>query len=84
MSRKESPEHALRQATMWRRLADQCRLCGDHDLERDARMLARQHLQRARLQQGERPSQAEHRDARPRQEATHKTRNGVGKGWWAV
>lgn len=49
MCRPDSPEHAMRQAAMWRRLADQCRRRGDRDLERDARMLARKHLQLARL-----------------------------------
>ncbi len=51
----DSPEYSMRQAAMWRRLADQCRRCGDRDLERDARMLARKHLQLARLRLAQAP-----------------------------
>jgi hypothetical protein len=80
MSRPDSPEYALRQAAMWRRLADQCRRCGDHDLERDARMLARSHLQLARLQQGKSPMPEK---SRQRQESVPAAREG-GKRWWAV
>lgn len=47
MSRTPSAKHALRQAAMWQRLADQCQRSGDHDLEADARMLASRHLQSA-------------------------------------
>ena len=49
MSRNDAVQHALHQAAMWRRLAHQCRRCGDADLERDARMLSHRYLQQARL-----------------------------------
>lgn len=40
-------EHALLQSAMWTRLARQCRLCGDLDMEKDALTLARRQLGRA-------------------------------------
>ncbi|WP_146742236.1 hypothetical protein [Oleiagrimonas sp. MCCC 1A03011] len=43
MTRPNSCNRARQQAHMWQRLAEQCRRCGDHDLEHDARMLARRY-----------------------------------------
>ncbi|KGI77009.1 hypothetical protein [Oleiagrimonas soli] len=40
MSSPAISERARQQAAMWLRLAEQCRRCGDHDLEQEAAKLA--------------------------------------------
>lgn len=47
MSGESEPQRNLRQSAMWRRLAEQCRLNGEHDLEREAMRLAIGYQQRA-------------------------------------
>lgn len=47
MTGENERQRSLHQCAMWRRLAEQCRLSGEHDLESEAMHLAAHYRQRA-------------------------------------